>query len=150
MNPRPPVRLTPHPLAGWERGDLLAALKKAGLPVDDLPEPGRLFWRFESNDVPVGFGGLEIHHDHALLRTVVTLPPVRNRGVGRAIVSALESEARLHDCRKMWALTATHAAVFERLGYRQCRREEVPDVIRGTQQFARLCPADAQVMLKHL
>ena len=150
MNPKPPIRLAPHPLAAWERGDLLAALKKAGLPVDDLQQPGRLFWRFESNDFPVGFGGLEIHQDHALLRSVVTLPPVRNRGIGRAIVAALESEARLHDCQNMWALTTTHAAVFERLGYRQCQRDEVPEIIRGTQQFARLCPADSQVMRKRL
>ena len=150
MNVAPRVRLTAHALAAWERGDLLAALSKSGLPVDDLQEPGRLFWRFELNDVPVGFGGLEIHQDHALLRSVMTLPPVRKRGIGRAIVSVLEAEAQMHNCRSVWVLTAGYEDMFARLGYRKCDRKDVPEAIRTTRQYADLSPADAQVMMKRV
>ena len=148
MNAEPRVRLTAHALAAWERGDLLAALSKSGLPVDDLQEPGRLFWRFELNDVPVGFGGLEIHDGHALLRSVMTLPPVRRRGIGRVIVGALEAEAQMHKCHSVWALTAGYEDMFARLGYRKFDRNDVPEAIRATRQYADLCPADAQVMMK--
>ena len=66
------------PLAEWEREGLEAALVKAGLPADDIGNPHLLFWRFETRaNVPAGFGGLEIHNGGALLRSVVTLPPVR-------------------------------------------------------------------------
>lgn len=83
------------PLAAWERDGLKTALAKAGLPADDIGDPHLLFWRFESRaNVPAGFGGLEIHHGDALLRSIVTLPPVRRLGMGSAIVAVLEIEAR--------------------------------------------------------
>lgn len=67
-------RLLALPLAAWEREGLKSALVKAGLPADDVGDPHQLFWRFESHeDVPVGFGGLEVHGDEALLHSVVTL-----------------------------------------------------------------------------
>ncbi len=137
------------PLAAWERDGLVAALSKAGLPVEDVKEPGPLFWRFERDDTPVGFGGLEIHGDQALLRSVVTLPPVRKRGIGRAIVSALEVEARVRHCRAVWLL-APAPDFFLRLGYRQCERVEMPKALQETAQFTRLCPASAIVMSKRL
>ncbi len=148
MSGGPPL-LVAHPLAPFERDGLAAALTKAGLPVEDLEEPGPIFWRFENEDVPVGFGGLEIHGDQALLRSVVTLPPVRQRGIGGAIVAMLEMEARVRHCRNVWLL-APAADFFTRFGYRQCERSEVPKPIQETAQFARLCPASAVVMTKRL
>ena len=142
-------RLVAHPLAPFERDGLAAALAKAGLPVEDLDEPGPIFWRFESEDVPVGFGGLEIHGDQALLRSLVTLPPVRQRGIGRAIVAMLEMEARVRHCRAVWLL-AQAPEFFLHLGYRQCERRDVPKAVQETAQFARLCPASAVPLVKHL
>ena len=138
------------PLATWERDGLKAALAKVGLPVDDVDEPDRLFWRFERDDIPVGFGGLEVHGKDALLRSVVTLPPVRRTGIARAIVAALETEATIAGCRAIWLLTTTSADVFARLGYGGCDRAEVPEPIRATRQFAALCPASATAMVKRL
>ena len=138
------------PLAPWEREGLAAALAKADLATSDIREPDRLFWRFEHNDVPVGFGGLEIHGKDALLRSVVTLPPVRRRGIGGAIVAALETEARFAGCRKVWLLTTLAPAFFEALGYARVDRAAVPEGIRDTQEFAALCPANATAMTKAL
>ena len=84
-------KLMAHPLRAGELAALKAALTRAKLPTADIEAPGRLFWRFESSDeVPVGFGGLEVHGEDALLRSLVTLPPVRGRGVGTAMVASLE------------------------------------------------------------
>src|SRR4051812_47598365 len=92
-------RLLALPLAAWEREGLKSALVKAGLPADDVGDPHQLFWRFESHeDVPVGFGGLEVHGDEALLHSVVTLPPLRELGMGAAIVAALESRNAFIAC----------------------------------------------------
>jgi N-acetylglutamate synthase-like GNAT family acetyltransferase len=147
-----PVRkLVARPLRIGERGALAHALRKAGLPADDLDEAGRLFFRFETaEEAPVGFGGLEIAGEHALLRSVVTLPPLRRSGFGRAIVAALESEAALHRCGDVYLLTGAAVEFFERLGYRKCEREEVPEGIRATREFAALCPASADVLMKRI
>ncbi len=144
-------RLLASPLAAWERDGLKTALIKAGLPADDVGDARLLFWRFESiNDVPVGFGGLEIHGPDALLRSLVILPPLRDIGMGRAIVATLEIEAAARQCRAVYLLTTSQAEFFSRIGYAPCARGEVPDAIRASQQFASLCPANAAVMVKRM
>ena len=143
--------LIAFPLAVWERDGLAAALKGAGLPMEDIAGPGPHFWRFSStDDVPAGFGGLEVYGADALMRSVVTLPPLRGRGFGRAIVKALEAEAIVMKCRAVWLLTMSAPGFFEKLGYAKVERAGVPASIRATMQFASLCPDSAAVMAKRL
>lgn len=142
-------RLLRTPLAAWERDGLKAALVKAGLPADDVENSRLLFWRFETyEDVPVGFGGLELHGDDALLRSVVTLPPLRQIGMGGAIVSALEAEARANNCRTIYLLTASDRDFFAKLGYVPCASADLPQAIRDGEQFAAL--PDAAAMVKRI
>ncbi len=144
-------KLVAKPLHAGERDAMAQALAKAGLPADDVDAPGRLFWRFETrNQLLTGYGGLEILGDVALLRSVVTLPPLRRRGIGRAIVLALEAEAALHRCSAVYLLTTDAQAFFGTLGYRKCARDDVPAAIRETTQFATLCPATADVLVKRI
>jgi N-acetylglutamate synthase-like GNAT family acetyltransferase len=138
-------------LAVFERDGLKAALVKAGLPADDIGDPHVLFWRFETRaNVPAGFGGLEVHNSHALLRSVVTLPPVRRVGMGTAIVGALEIEARALKCSSVYLVTTSAAGFFGRLGYSSCSRQHVPQAIRDSPHFSAPCCASATVMLKNL
>jgi len=139
-----------QPLATWERDGLKAALARAGLPVDDIGDDGPLFWRFERDDVPVGFAGIEVHGADALLRSLVTLPPLRLKGVGGAMVDKMETEARARGARAIYLLTADSDGFFSKLGYAPCARERAPAAIAATAQFARLCPATATVMMKEI
>jgi amino-acid N-acetyltransferase len=149
--PPDPPKLIAKPLALGERGALARALVKAKLPADDVDAPGRLFWRFEDIDqVPLGYGGLEIHGKDALLRSVMTLPPAQKRGVGRGIVAALEVEAAALACRSIWLLTADAAPFFAPLGYAERPREAAPETIRATAQWTSLCPGSATLMTKQL
>lgn len=144
-------KLIAKPIPRDERGLLAQALAKAKLPAADVDAPGRLFWRFEDADqVPLGYGGLEIHGTDALLRSLLTLPPAQGRGVGRAMVAALEVEAAALACRSIWLLTVDAAPYFARLGYAPCAREAASDAIRATEQWRSLCPANATVMSKPL
>ncbi len=147
-----PPRLLAFPLAVWERDGLMAALRKAELPVDNIDAPDRLFWRFESQaDVPVGFGGLEICGRDGLLHSLVTLPPLRCVGFGSAMVAALEQEAQLRGCRAAYVFTPpAHAGFFARLGYVSCARRKVPKEVRASGQFAALAPARGAAMVKTL
>jgi amino-acid N-acetyltransferase len=148
--PGVPPRLRALPLAAWERDGLRAALVKAGLPAEDIGDSALQFWRFETDDIPIGFGGLRIHGRDAELRAVLTLPPLRRGGLGRAIVAALEAEAALHKCRAIYLATETQAEFFARLGYARCAPAEVPDRIRASTPFTSLVAADAAVMRKRL
>jgi N-acetylglutamate synthase-like GNAT family acetyltransferase len=123
------------PLAVWERDGLAAALGKAGLPAEDVRSEGPLFWRFESDDTPVGFGGLQLFGDQALLRSVVILPPLRNRGIGSMVVEGLETEAQALGCTAVWTVTDRALAFFNRLGYRACEPAEAPAAVRDSISF---------------
>ena len=109
-----------------------------------------LFWRFESrNDVPVGFGGLEIHGSDALLRSVVILPRLREIGMGRAIVETLEIEAAARQCRAIYLLTTSQAEFFARLGYAPCEPRRAGGHSRE-QSVHHALPATADVMSKRV
>jgi amino-acid N-acetyltransferase len=144
-------RLIATALAAWERDGLKVALARAGLPADDVDDPQLLFWRFETGeDVPVGFGGLELHGRDALIRSIVTLPPLRQLGMGSSIVARLEDEARAHKCRALYLLTSSEADFFARLGFAPCRADDVPETIRASAQFAALGSEGATAMVKRL
>ncbi|PWT88766.1 MAG: hypothetical protein C5B56_08200 [Proteobacteria bacterium] len=172
-------RLRATPLAAFERDGLKAALRKAGLPTDDVDQDGHLFWRFETpNDVPVGFGGLEIYnsglgiHDvtpvdfsglgisgrdaslqifgrDALLRSIVIIPPLRRQGFGAAIVESIEQEARLLGCRAIYLLT-TEPVFFARQGYSSCKRDDMPEAVAASDQFKQQAAEQTETMVKNL
>ena len=145
------ARLQASPLAVWERDGLKSALLGAGLPASDIGDPRHLFWRFETfEDIPVGFGGLEIHGHDALLRSIVTLPQLRQLGMGGAIVAKLETEARAHGCVAIYLLTTSEADFFVELGYAACERDQLPAAIRENQQVSSLCPPSAIAMVKQI
>lgn len=135
MNSTAPA-LTAIPLAAWERDALAVALSKAGLPTDDVRDKGPMFWRYHTaDDIPAGFGGMEVYGDLALLRSIVVLPVVRQHGFGDAIVAALENEARTRGCSAVWLLTTTARRYFERLGYAVRAADTIPAAIKSSRQF---------------
>ena len=127
----PPVKLFHKPLPPGERGLLSRALAKAEIAVEDVEAPGSLFWRFEMPEgIPVGYGGLEVHDKEALVCAVLTLPPARGRGIGRAMLAALETEAFIAGCRRVWGASGASAAFFSRLGYEPADASVAPEAIR--------------------
>lgn len=145
-----PRRLLAIPLAAWEREGLKAALVKAGLAVGDIGDPPILFWRFETfEDIPVGFGGIEVHGRDALLRSLVTLPPVRQLGMGAAMVAVLEIEARALKCQSVYVVVSGLADFFASVGYRVCAADAVPEQIRASGEFVALAEK-GRVLTKQL
>lgn len=132
------------PLARFERDAVRAALQRAGLPAADIDEPGRWFWRFEEDDVPVGFGGIEVIGDAGLLR-LVTLPLVRHRGLGGAMAEALEGEAVALGCKDLYVAPSGEDAFFGDLGYAPCPPDALPPAVA-----ARFPGAAAAVMTKRV
>ncbi len=138
------------PLATWERDGLKAALARAGLPADDVERDGPLFWRFERDDVPVGFAGIEVHGQDAVLRSLITLPPVRQQGIGGAMIDKVEVEARARGASAIYLLTRDFVPFFARLGYAPCGRDRLPPAIAAAGPFADARLGDATPMMKQV
>lgn len=126
-------------------------LQAAGLPVTDL-SAGRLddFLVASSGSRVVGFIGLEAHAGIGLLRSLVAHPDVRDRGIGRRLVAALETLARGRGIAELWLLTIDAQRYFEGRGYTVEERAAAPDAIRRTAEFTSLCPGDAVLMKKSI
>lgn len=136
--------LDQQPVSGRDQ-DLQAALQAVGLPIDDLEQTGRVFFRFADQGQIVGFGGLEPYGDCALLRSVVVLPDQRRRGYGEAVARQMLDQASREGARTVYLLTESAAAFFEDLGFVKVERTAAPAAILQTCQAASLCPASADL-----
>ncbi len=129
---------------------LTEALAAEGLPTDDLAGEGRELFAFRHRGALVGFAGMEVVGADALLRSLVVLPPARERTYGTAIVEWMVAEAGRRGVRRLFLLTTTAAPFFAKLGFRRTDRSAVPPAIAATREFAALCPAAAVCMTKAL
>lgn len=128
-----------------------ALLEAAGLPTSDLtPELLEHFLVLREGGALVAVGGLEWSGGEALLRSVAVAPNTRGRSVGKALVTALEQQARRRGARAIHLLTTTAEPYFAALGYQLAPRESAPAGIRRTTQFAGLCPSSSAFMVKRL
>lgn len=98
----------------------------------------------------LGTVGIQAERDIALMRSLAVRGSSRSAGIGRTLVAAAESRARCDGIHAVYLLTTTAEAFFTRLGYRVIERSTAPPYIRGTAQFAQLCPASSVLMEKVL
>jgi arsenate reductase len=130
---------------------LVAALKTADLPVDDLDEPNRTFFVYRTlGGVVVGFGGFERYGIDVFLRSVVELPEARGKRIGRNLVPLLLYRAFRDGARTAWLLTMDAAGFFEKTGFKRRDRADAPASILETRQAKSLCPARAVLMSRRL
>lgn len=130
--------------------DLRAALSAAKLPIADVSEPGRTFYRFDDGAGLVGFGGIEGEGADRLLRSLIVVPDRRSAGLGRAMLALLEREARLLGTGRLHLLTTTAAPFFRTNGYAGADRGSAPPAIISSREFTALCPASAAYLVKAL
>jgi amino-acid N-acetyltransferase len=136
------------------RGDAVAVtalLSNAGLPTLDLDTaPGLRFWVADDGRSIAGAIGLESYGPTGLLRSLAVAPAHRNRGIATALVEALEMCARADGTRRLVLLTQTAQPFFVRLGYRVIERDDAPEEVKRSAEFASLCPDSAVCMTKSL
>lgn len=130
--------------------ELADALTAAGLPIDDLAEPGRRFFRFGDARGLIGFVGWEDFGAVALLRSLAVAPARRRQGWGRALLDwALLrlAEAGVVD---VYLLTTGIEPLAAKAGFARIDRDRAPPGIRASRQFAALCPTAAILMHRSL
>jgi arsenate reductase len=129
--------------------DFLSTLRAAGLPADDLNEPGRTFFAYRTPaGQRIGYGGYEGLGEDALLRSIVVLPEWRAKALGRNLMALLQRRAFDEGARRAWALTGSAAPFFEKVGFKPVERENAPASVLATRQAAGLCPADAVLLAR--
>jgi amino-acid N-acetyltransferase len=96
----------------------------------------------------LGAVGIEYYEDAALLRSLVVEKNYSGHGIGKALVAAAESLASDTGVLALYLLTTAADRFFEALGFRRLQRDLAPAAIRGSHQFASLCPASAVLMVK--
>jgi len=129
-------------LANWLEGE--------ALPSADLRQPDVRLFAFRDGDATIGYAGLEVYGTDALLRSVVVDPARRRAGAGRSIVEATLAEARALGATRVYLLTTSAKAYFERLGFTAIERASAPAAILATRQAVGLCPSSAPLMVKPL
>ena len=131
--------------------EMVGALRSAQLPIDDLRDPGRSFFRYATlGGSPVGFGGFELYGSDVLLRSMVVLPEMRGRGIGRNAALLLMRRAFDQGARNAYVLTTTAAPFFAALGFKPIDRDDAPTSIRSTRQASSLCPSSAALLAKRI
>lgn len=132
--------------------DIKFLLERAALPFNDLaPEAMHNFVVVrDAQGLLIGAGGIERYEHDGLLRSVVVHENARGTGLGQQITSAVEDRARNNGVTALYLLTTTAADFFPRFGYERFERNNVPEKLKHSAEFASLCPASAVCMRKSL
>ena len=141
------VRPLPQESEDWST--FISLLLLANLPLPESGEPAR-FFAVEDEVGLVGFGGLEGSGCDQLLRSLVTVPGLRRRGLGPFLASRLVEQAKRDGAERLWLLTSEAAEFFAELGWVPVERDSAPQAVRQSRLFRDLCPATAVLMSRSL
>lgn len=125
-------------------------LKSSGLPADDLDFNRDLLVGYYEGDELVGTGGLEVYGPYALLRSLSVKMGIRGKAVGSTITEFLLEEAKKQKLKGIYLLTETAHGFFLKKGFVDVSREAVPEEVKKSAEFSKLCPGSAAVMVLHL
>jgi amino-acid N-acetyltransferase len=128
---------------------IVALLEQARLPAADLTCDGiRDFIVARDAGEIIGVAGLERRGEQGLLRSLAVTPDWRGRGLGAALVEAVEVKARGLGVRSLTLLTGTAAPFFAARGYGEITRSDAPAAVQASTEFTELCPASSICMHK--
>src|SRR5690349_17821512 len=119
--------------ANPSRAAASSLLLSAQLPASDLTDAHMKYFYYCGSESDLhALIGFEPCGSAALMRSLVVVPKLRDRGVGKRLVAHVEREALSLGMSAIYLLTTTAEGFFSRLGYTAVDRDEVPDAIRAT------------------
>jgi amino-acid N-acetyltransferase len=131
----------PQDLAG-----ALELLRATGLPETGVAERFSLYRVVRDTGRVVGLGGLEIHGEDGLLRSLAVADAYRGQGIARRLVEAILDLAGHNALRHVYLLTTDAKRYFEKHGFVEVTRDVAPDAIRDSWEFRTGCPASSTLM----
>jgi len=139
-----------QPASIQQRQSIVQLLQSLQLPVNDLPDSLDSFVVAEKDGAIIGVAGLELYGQFGLLRSVAVNPQHRNKQLGKKLVAAIEQKASSLKLSQLILLTETAEPYFEKLGYKQLQRNDVPGPVKQSSEFSHVCPVSAVVMQKQI
>ncbi|HEY5547305.1 MAG TPA: arsenic resistance N-acetyltransferase ArsN2 [Gemmatimonadaceae bacterium] len=138
---------TIRPATPGDLGAVEAALRDSELPLDGLRDQfGDGYAVAEADGRVIGVEGIEVHGGDGLLRSAAVVSAWRGRGVGDALTRNRIDWARHRGLRALYLLTTTAGDYFPRFGFAPVDRDEAPDAVRKSREFADACPSTALFM----
>ena len=129
-----------------DRDAVAALLERTALPPDGLDEQfGEPYAVAVADGRIVGAAGVEVYGDAGLLRSVAVDPAWQGKGLGQRLTEERLRWAASRGLDSVYLMTTTAAGFFPRLGFAPVARDEVPAAVRGSLQFASVCPSTAAV-----
>jgi amino-acid N-acetyltransferase len=137
--------------ADWPAiADLLGG---ANLPLDGAREAfaaGVAVVARDGAGTLMGAAAVEPYGEAGLLRSVAVAADLRGTGIGRALVTGVETRAAAAGIGELYLLTETAADWFPRLGFERIERKDVPADVAASVEFATACPVSAVAMRRRL
>ena len=134
-----------------EEEQVRGLLAACGLENEDItPQKLGHFLVARRGEEILGAVGLEISGDDALLRSLAVAEDFRRRGVGRALVEAVERHALSMEVKRIYLLTLTAETFFAHQGYLPAERAGAPAGIQETEAFRSCCQDAAMCLHKKL
>jgi amino-acid N-acetyltransferase len=123
-----------------------ALLAAAALPLAGFSDHLGTTLLADGGGAVVGCVALELYGADALLRSLAVSAPWRDRGVGRALVTAAIELAAGRGARRLWLLTTTADRYFPRYGFSVVDRSAIAPAMGASAELRGACPATAVAM----
>jgi amino-acid N-acetyltransferase len=144
------VAFSCEPARPHDLGRALELLRLAQLPESGVIDHFGNYVVVRTLGHLVGVGGLEVHGEHGLLRSLVVDPAFRHQGAGDCLVRGVLELAQKMNLKALHLLTLTAERYFARYGFHAYPRAEAPPAILGTWELREGCPATAVLMKRSL
>lgn len=95
----------------------------------------------------VGSVGLEIYGESALLRSLAVHPDFQGKGIGTRLVNRIIDTVKKKGITRLYLLTDTAEDYFKKKGFVNVTRDQVPEDMKQSVEFATLCTSSPSLML---
>ena len=136
------------PARAGDEGVIAALLSAAGLQTQNPPDLAHTFLSFDGAHA-VGTVSLDVHGQHAVLRSLAVASTHRRQGRAQALCAFALAHAREVGASDVYAISETAADFFAALGFRALSPELVPAGVRASPGSVR-CGATAICLHRRL
>jgi amino-acid N-acetyltransferase len=120
------------------------------LPTIDISESSVQLFAATVNNQLIGSIGIEKYNQIGLLRSLAVESKYKNQKVGERLIQYLLDFCINEKITELYLLTTTAEKYFDKFGFHQIERNNVPEKIVQTREFNDICPLSAVVMKKKL
>lgn len=125
-------------------------LRKNDLPTVGIEEALAHCLVAETKGRVIGAIALEPKGRNGLIRSLVVAGDHQGHKLGTALSSKIVNSARLLGVERLYLLTTSAEAFFAPTGYKVVEKSRVPEEIRDTEEFKKLCPHNAVCMMRDI